>query len=113
MLGWGGWRVTARASSPIAAFVDQLAGHVGRSAFILTQPRGHELDTWLAAVEADDLRPLHPFATGVHRDYDAVRNGLTLTHTLAPSRVTATGCSNARCTAEPTSTFYRKRVLLT
>jgi len=64
--------------------LDRLAGHVGRFAAILTGLRGNELDTWLAAVDADDLPPLHSFAAGVRRDYDAVRNGLTLTHNSGP-----------------------------
>ena len=37
----------------------------GRFATILTQLRGIDLDTWLAAVVADDLPPLHSFATGL------------------------------------------------
>lgn len=41
---------------------------------------GDRLDTWLAAVEGDTLVPLHRFAAGLRRDYDAVRAGLTLEH---------------------------------
>jgi transposase len=32
----------------------------------------------IQAVEADDQPDLHSFAAGLKRDYDAVRNGLTL-----------------------------------
>ena len=41
---------------------------------------GDRLDDWLTAVEADTLVPLQRFASGLRRDYDAVRAGLTLEH---------------------------------
>ena len=34
----------------------------------------------MAAVDADDLPHLHRFVTGLRRDYQAVPNGLTLSH---------------------------------
>jgi transposase len=64
--------------------LERLAGHVGRFAVILTGLHGNKLDAWLDAVEADDLPPLHSFAAGVRRDYDGVRNGLTLIHNSGP-----------------------------
>jgi transposase len=60
--------------------LDGLARHVQRFAEILTGRHGHHLDAWLATVDADDQPDLHSFAAGVRRDYDAVRNGLTLPH---------------------------------
>lgn len=60
--------------------LDALAGHVTTFAEMLTGRHGERLDAWIAAVEADDLPDLHSFATGLKRDYDAVRNGLTLPH---------------------------------
>lgn len=45
---------------------------------MLTGRHGERLDEWMAAVEADDLPQLHRFVTGLRRDYQAVRNGLTL-----------------------------------
>jgi len=39
-----------------------------------------DLDTWLAAVEADDIKELHTFARGIRQDHTAVRNGLSLPH---------------------------------
>ena len=45
-----------------------------------TSFHGDRLDAWLDAVEADTLIPLHRFANGLRRDYDAVRAGLTLEH---------------------------------
>jgi transposase len=58
--------------------VDALAGHVTAFAEILTGRHGERLDDWIAAVEADDQPELHSFTTGIKRDYDAVKNGLTL-----------------------------------
>jgi transposase len=60
--------------------LDALARHVERFAEILTGRRGHQLDAWIAAVDADDQPDLHSFTAGLRRDYDAVRNGLTLPH---------------------------------
>lgn len=47
---------------------------------MLSGRHGHRLDDWIAAVEADDLPERHSYANGLTRDYDAVLNGLTLTH---------------------------------
>jgi transposase len=58
--------------------LDALAGHVTEFAEILTGLHGSRLDDWLAAVEADDQPDLHSFARGIRRDYDAVKNGLTM-----------------------------------
>jgi hypothetical protein len=56
-----------------------LHGHVKTFAEMMTQRRGaQDLDTWLAAVRADDLPYLHTFANGIQRDHAAVLNGLTL-----------------------------------
>jgi transposase len=60
--------------------LDAIAGHVSVFAEILTGRRGEHLDAWMDAVEADDLPHLHRFVRGLRRDYDAVRNGLTLPH---------------------------------
>jgi Transposase len=60
--------------------LDATAGHVTEFAKILTNQGGERLDEWMAAVEADDLPHLHRFVRGVRRDYDAVRNGLTMPH---------------------------------
>jgi len=64
--------------------LDALAGHVTTFAEILTGRHGDRLDPWMAAVDADDQPDLHSFTAGLRRDYDAVRNGLTLTHSSGP-----------------------------
>jgi transposase len=60
--------------------LDALAAHVTSFAEMLTGRHGDRLDAWLATVEADDQPDLHSFAAGLKRDYDAVRNGLTLSY---------------------------------
>jgi len=60
--------------------LDRLAYHVTEFAKMLTGLHGHDLDTWITAVKADDQPDLHSFVRGIEADYDAVRNGLTLTH---------------------------------
>jgi transposase len=60
--------------------LNDLAGHITQFAKILTRrPGGGRLDTWLTAAEASPGQPeLHSFARGIRRDYQAVRNALTL-----------------------------------
>ncbi|MEV0136636.1 transposase [Dactylosporangium sp. NPDC050688] len=60
--------------------LDALTTHVAAFGDMLTSRHGHHLDAWIAAVQADDLPELHSYANGLQRDYDAVRNGLTLPH---------------------------------
>jgi transposase len=58
--------------------------HVAAFAEIMSGLRGSRLDGWIAAVEADDLPGLQSFATGLRRDQQAVRNGLTLPCSSGP-----------------------------
>ena len=59
--------------------LEALAGHVTAFATILTRRAGDRLDSWLAAAETSPGQPeLASFATGIRRDYQAVRNALTL-----------------------------------
>jgi transposase len=60
--------------------LNTLATRVAAFGDMLTGRHGHRLNAWIAAVEADDLPELHSYANGLKRDYDAVRNGLTLPH---------------------------------
>lgn len=60
------------------AHLDIAATHVTAFAEMLTGRHGDRLDDWITAVEASDLPELHSFTAGLKRDYDAVRNGLTL-----------------------------------
>lgn len=60
--------------------LDALSGHVHAFAQIMLGRHGDRLDDWMNQADADDLPHLHSFTTGLRRDYDAVRNGLTLPH---------------------------------
>jgi transposase len=59
--------------------IDALAAHVAAFADMMTARTGsRDLETWLAAVEADDQAGLRSFAAGIRNDMQAVINGLTL-----------------------------------
>jgi transposase len=45
---------------------------------MLRERRGRHLDTWIADAKASDIPQLQGFAAGLLKDYDAVRNELTL-----------------------------------
>ena len=60
--------------------LDATATHVGTFAEMLTGRHGDRLDSWMASVDTDDLPHLQRFVTGLRRDYQAVRHGLTLSH---------------------------------
>lgn len=62
----------------------RLAGHVRSFATMMCGLRGQHLETWMAAVEADDLPALHSFVLGLRRDQDAVTSGLTLPYNSGP-----------------------------
>jgi transposase len=55
--------------------VDQL---VSDFAGMLRQLRGRHLDSWIRNAQASGITQLAGFAAGLLKDYDAVRNGLTL-----------------------------------
>ena len=78
-------RLSAGQQASLAAILarcpelDALAGHVTAFAKILTGRLGGRLDDWLAAAGASPGQPeLRSFANGIRKDYQAVRNGLTL-----------------------------------
>jgi transposase len=59
--------------------IDALAGHVTAFAEMMTARTGSShLESWLAAVEADDQAGLRSLAVGIRHDQQAVTNGLTL-----------------------------------
>lgn len=60
---------------PILRKVDQL---VSDFAGMLRQRQGQHLDSWVTAAQASDIAQMRSFADGLLKDYDAVRNGLTL-----------------------------------
>lgn len=56
--------------------VDQL---VSDFAGMLRQRQGQHLDAWIAQAQTSEITQMTGFAEGLLKDYDAVRNGLTLT----------------------------------
>jgi transposase len=64
--------------------IDRLTKHVRGFAAMMTGRHGDRLDDWIASVEHDTLAPLASFARNLRRDYDAVRNGLSLPHSSGP-----------------------------
>jgi transposase len=59
--------------------IDALAGHVTAFAEMMTARTGSsDLESWLAAIEADDQSGLRSLAVGIRNDQQAVTNGLTL-----------------------------------
>ncbi|MFE9976461.1 ISL3 family transposase [Streptomyces hirsutus] len=60
--------------------LDRLTLHVRRFAAMMTGRHGDRLEDWIADAEQDSLAPLASFARNLRRDFDAVRNGLSLPH---------------------------------
>jgi transposase len=100
--------------------LDALAGHVTAFAKILTHRAGGHpgagLDSWLAAAETSPGQPeLASFASGIRRDYQAVRNALTLE--WSSGRVeglnTRTKLLKRQMYGRASFPLLRKRILLT
>ena len=60
--------------------LDRLTVHVRKFAAMMTARHGDRLEDWIADAEQDTLAPLASFARNLRRDFDAVRNGLSLPH---------------------------------
>ncbi|MGV9567717.1 ISL3 family transposase [Streptomyces sp. NPDC003480] len=60
--------------------LDRLTLHVRKFAAMMTGRHGDRLEDWITEVERDSLAPLAGFARNLRRDFDAVRNGLSLPH---------------------------------
>jgi transposase len=60
--------------------LDRLTLHVRGFATMMGELRGQDLESWIVAVEQDNLTPLASFARNLRRDQDAVHAGLTLPH---------------------------------
>ncbi|MFF0143637.1 ISL3 family transposase [Streptomyces sp. NPDC005227] len=60
------------------AELDRLTSHVRKFAVMMTGRHGDRLENWIADAEQDTLVPLASFARNLRRDFDAVRNGLSL-----------------------------------
>jgi transposase len=67
-----------------------LPAHITSFAEMMTRRTGdQQLDSWLAAVEADDQPELHSLANGIRKDHHAVTAGSPCPAAPAPSRATS------------------------
>ena len=119
-------RLDAGQQEQLAAIVGRcpglqaLAGHVTAFAKILTRRAGDRpgasLDDWLAAAGASPGQPeLASFANGIRRDYQAVRNALTLPWSSGPVEGlnTRTKLLKRQMYGRASFPLLRKRILLT
>jgi transposase len=81
---------------------------------MLLERHGDQLDAWIAAVEADDQPDLHRFTHGLHRDYHAVRAGLTQPHSsgVVEGNVNRIKTIKRQMYGRANFDLLRKRVLL-
>lgn len=95
--------------------LDATATHVDTFAEMLTGRHGERLDSSMAAIDTEDLPHLHRFVTGLRRDYLAVRNGLTLSHSSGSVEGNANRIKTIKRQMYGRAKFdlLRKRVLLT
>ncbi|MEV5542346.1 ISL3 family transposase [Saccharopolyspora shandongensis] len=91
-----------------------LAGHVRAFATMMCGLRGHELEGWMAAVDADDQPGLHSFVVGLRRDQDAVTAGLTLPYNSGPveGHVNRIKMIKRQMFGRAKTDLLRKRILL-
>jgi hypothetical protein len=58
--------------------------HVTAFAAMMLNRQGQHLEAWMNSVQADNLPELHSFVSGLRRDFDAARAGLTLSYSSGP-----------------------------
>jgi transposase len=94
--------------------LDTAAAHVTAFAEMITGRHGERLDTWIAAVDADDMADLHSFTTGLKHDHDAVLAGLTLEHSsgAVEANVNRIKLIKSQMYGRASFSLLRKRVLL-
>ncbi|MEV0590780.1 ISL3 family transposase [Nonomuraea cavernae] len=89
--------------------------HVRQFAEMMVHRQGQNLETWMNAVQGDDLPDLHSFVTGLRRDQDAVTAGLTLPYSSGPveGHVNRTKMLKRQMYGRANPDLLRKRILLT
>lgn len=75
---------------------------------MVTHRRGERLPQWLTQARAIGLPGPNSFVSGIGHDLAAVTAGLTQPWNsgLMEGHVNRIKCSNGKCTARPTSTYY-------
>ncbi|WP_182882062.1 MULTISPECIES: transposase [unclassified Microbispora] len=76
---------------------------------------GDGLEQWMKRVQADDLPELHSFITGLRRDFDAAKAGLTLPHSSGKveGNVNRIKMLKRQMFGRDNPDLLRKRILLT
>ena len=95
--------------------LDRLTGHVRKFAAMMTGRHGDRLASWITSVEQDTLAPLAGFARNLRRDFDAVRNGLSLPHSsgAVEGNINRLKMLKRQMFGRASLDLLRKRVLLT
>ncbi|MFG3213930.1 transposase [Streptomyces tendae] len=95
--------------------LDRLTLHVRKFAVMMTGRHGDRLEDWITNVERDSLAPLAGFARNLRRDFDAVRNGLTLPHNsgAVEGNINRLKMLKRQMFGRASLDLLRKRVLLT
>jgi transposase len=92
-----------------------LREHVSAFAHMMLRLTGDGLEQWMTAVRAHDLPELHSFVTGLQRDFDAAKAGLTLPHSSGKveGHVNRIKMLKRQMYGRANPDLLRKRVLLT
>ncbi|WP_208798147.1 transposase [Microbispora triticiradicis] len=69
-----------QASTAACPALAALGEHIRAFAQMMVHLTGDGLEQWMKRVQADDLPELRSFVTGLRRDFDAAKAGLTLPH---------------------------------
>ncbi|MFE1012849.1 ISL3 family transposase [Streptomyces sp. NPDC058794] len=95
--------------------LDRLTLHVRKFAAMMTGRHGDRLEDWITDVERDSLAPLAGFARNLRRDFDAVRNGLSLPHSFGAveGNINRLKMLKRQMFGRASLDLLRKRVLLT
>jgi hypothetical protein len=95
--------------------LDRLTLHVRKFAAMMTGRHGDRLEDWITDVERDTLAPLAGFARNLRRDFDAVRNGLSLPHSsgAVEGNINRLNMLKRQMFGRAGLDLLRKRVLLT
>ncbi|MFI6739126.1 transposase [Nonomuraea sp. NPDC050451] len=98
------------ACPPLARLYDQVRAF----ADMMVNRHGHHLERWMATADADELPELRSFITGLRRDLDAARAGLTMPYSSGPveGHVNRIKMLKRQMYGRANPDLLRKRVLL-
>ncbi|GAA1995325.1 hypothetical protein GCM10009799_22080 [Nocardiopsis rhodophaea] len=93
---------------------ERLSGHVARFAQLMADRRGYELEGWMRAAREKRIGELTSFVSGLRRDFDAVRAGLTLPYSsgVVEGHVNRLKMLKRQMYGRAKPDLLRKRVLL-